>query len=199
MRADVAQDLSDSAFDFERVVWPVVRRWMGGGELRPVEAVVHSGFDKDLDTLSGIDGWHILREEHAIRGIASRVQPVGDGEKRWDTFTIRYSRPSGSPTEYQKRLHALQNAERGFLLPHITTQAYVAKPSRQGRLLSVAMLRTSVLYHEAERLVSSGLAGEVKRWGFRRTYSGEKLLWLSWDLFDPRDVKIWRIEEDTQR
>lgn len=195
MRPEVAQDLSDSAFDFERAVWPVVRKWLGGGELCPVETVVHSGFDKELDTLSGIDGWHILREQHAIRGIASRVQPIGDGDKRWDTFTIRVRRPSGVPTEYQKRLHALHNADRGFLLPHVTTQAYVAKPSREGALLSAAMVRTVTLFKEAERLVNSGLAGEVKRWGYRRTYSGETLMWLSWDLFDPRDVKIWRIED----
>lgn len=189
MRADVAKDLSDSAYDFQRVVWPVVQRWLGGGEVRAVEAVAHSGFDKELDMLSGIDAWHVLKQEHAIRGIASRVQPT---DRPWDTFTIRMSRPSGVDTEYQKRLHALNNADRGFLLPHITTQAYVSKPSRYGELLSVAMIRTVVLFREAERLANSGLQGELRRWGYRRTYSGEKLMWLSWGLFDRADVKVWR-------
>lgn len=188
MKPDVARDLSDSAFDFERVVWPVIRPWLGGGELRAVEAVVHDGFDKELDTLSGIDGWHILRGEHAIRGIASRVQ----WGNAWDTFTIRMSRPNGVPTEYEKRLHALNNAERGFLLPHVTTQAYVADPAREGDLLSVALIRTTTLFREAERLVSTGRDGERGRWGFRTTYSGERLLWISWAVFRSPDIKVWR-------
>lgn len=191
MPLDVAHDLSNSAYDFQRVVWPVVNRWLGGGELRAVEAVTHDGFDKELDMLSGIDGWHILKKEHAIRGIASRVQPIKDGDKRWDTFTIRISRPSGVDTEYQKRMHALNNPERGFLLPHVTTQAYVSTPSRQGQLLSVAMIRTVTLFRAAEKVVEDEQGSKL--WGYRSTYSGERLLWLSWDLFNPADIKIARL------
>lgn len=192
MRPDVAKDLSDSAFDFTRVVWPAIRPWLGGGEIVAVEAVTSEGFQKDLDTLAGIDAWHIMRDQHAIRGIASRVQSDGTA---WDTFTIRLSRHHGrsTDTEYRKRLYALQNAERGFLLPHVTTQAYVSAP-RTGELLSVAMARTADLFKLAQDILERDSYAKVrnirgKPLHGKRQAGGEEFLWISWDLFEVAGIK----------
>ena len=193
MRPEVAKDLSDSAHAFERVVWPVIRGWLGGGEVRAVESVTAESFQKELDTLAGIDAWHILRNQNAIRGIASRVQSDGNS---WRTFTIRLSRHYGQSldTEYRKRLRALQNADRGFLLPHVTTQAYLTRP-RDGELLSVAMVLTTDLFRLAEQIIDGGayphVRGTKPLHGRRRT-GGEEFYWLSWDLFDVANVHIKR-------
>lgn len=187
MRHEVANDLSDSAFEFQRIVWPAIKDWVGGGEIRPVESVAHSGFDKELDTLSGIDAWHLLKAECAIRGIASRVQ----WGEAWNTYTIRYSRPSGIDTEYQKRIKAIDNQARGYLIPQLTIQAYASHPKRKGRLLSASVVRTKDLFDIARSLVSGEKDAHLSRkmWGFRKTYSGEVLLWIKWQYLAQRRVK----------
>lgn len=191
MRLEVANDLSDSAFDFSRVVWPAISRVVDGGEIIPVEAVAHRGFDKELDTLSGIDAWQLMHHRHAIRGIASRVQ----WGKCWQTFTIRMARPSGVDTEYQKRLQALDNLDRGFLLPHLTIQGYVEKPKRFGQFVGGAVIKTSDLFALARDVVECGAHANLqeKFWGYRTTYSCETLLWLHWDLFSRIGIDIKRV------
>lgn len=201
MRPDVERDLTDSAYDFARVVWPAIRPWLGGGEVTPVESVTSEGFQKDLDAMAGIDAWHIMRDQHAIRGIASRVQSDGNA---WNTFTIRLSRNYGRSfdTEYRKRLHALQNAERGFLLPHVTAQAYLSAP-RTGQLMSVAMARTSDLFRLAEDIIERGAYSNVRDirgkplYGKRST-GGEGFLWIAWDLFPLAGVTTLKRWPDTR-
>lgn len=134
--ADWETDLSDSAYDFNRLVWPVIKMGMGGGELVAVETVANNDFAKQLDLLSGIDAWHV-QEGCGLRGIASRVQW---GDKCWETFTIRMARDSGAATEYQKRLNAIESTD-GWLYPVLTVQAYVTT-RRTGKLLGCAVART---------------------------------------------------------
>lgn len=55
-----------------RVVWPVVRERIGGGELFTVEGHVGDLMRKHLDTLAGIDGWQVMND-HGMRGLASRI------------------------------------------------------------------------------------------------------------------------------
>lgn len=139
MRHEVARDLSRSAAAFVDVVWPAVARFMGGGDLIPVEGVTTDEMSKRLDMLAGIDGWHVVNE-YGMRGVASRVQ--------WDTpyasFTIRKRRTSGGTTEWVKRRLALIEPERGWLAPQIIVQAYV--DSQSMRLLYAAVCRAADLY-----------------------------------------------------
>jgi hypothetical protein len=136
MRLDVATDLSRSATDFACVVWPHIAPWLGGGELVPVEAV---GDPDMLDIYAGIDAWHLEGNAHRMRGIASRVQYPPN---LYASFTIRSSRTSGAETELAKRLEALYHPERGWLLPAITVQAYVAG----GALIGAGCVYTRDLY-----------------------------------------------------
>lgn len=141
MRDEVARDLSDSAFDFRRVVWPEIGPWCRGGDLEPVEAVSPGPFEKQLDVLAGIDAWQIV-DGAGIRGICSRIQWCKDdrnGLPSWfETFTIRRSRPSGASTEWEKRTKAL-NGEGGFIRPALIVHAYLRPPRRQGELNYVCM------------------------------------------------------------
>jgi hypothetical protein len=151
LRSDVARDLSDGAHDFLRVVWPAIRPKVQGGELKPVEAVAPGELEADLDQLAGIDAWHLRHDRGVMRGIASRIQWLAPDEKVWRSFTIRMQRPNGARTEYEKRCEALDHANEGWLLPHLTVQAYAALPRRQGRLLAAAVVRTHELYGYARQ------------------------------------------------
>lgn len=143
MRVEVARDLSASAADFLRVVWPAIRSKCGGGELEPVESVTAEGFAKTLDVMSGIDAWQVV-DGLGIRGIASRVQW---GDTDWATFTVRKTRTSGARTEWDKIEQAARLAERGFIRCHLVVQAYVAgRRGDGGPLLNAYVVRAPDLY-----------------------------------------------------
>lgn len=88
------------------------------GSIEIVECITADNMARVLDTLGGIDAWHI-RKEVGIRGIALRVQT---SPFSFRTFTIRKSRESGAKTEYEKRKLAI---EKNYLYPYLTFQAYV--------------------------------------------------------------------------
>lgn len=176
MRPDVARDLGDSAHDFLRVVWPVIKPWCRGGELKPVEAVAPQEFEKQLDTLAGIDAWQVVSGE-GIRGISSRIQwprrvdayarmcgprwPAQmseDGDQWWESFTIRKSRSNGATTEWEKRIRALDDVASGFIRPSLIVHAYIQRPRRTGDLLYVCMCRADDLF----RLASDDMRGDGK-------------------------------------
>src|SRR5258708_785080 len=138
MRAAVEVNLSKSAIDMPRFVWPAIRDWLGGGDYYPVESVAEALLTKDLDMQAGIDGFQ--KRLQGMRGIASRIQW---GEKDWHTFTLRKSRSSRKDTEIRKRLWQLAHRHEGYLYPHITVQAYVNKERTD--LLSVAVAHTHEL------------------------------------------------------
>lgn len=177
MRQDVAQDLSESAENFKQVVWPRIKDDIGGGYIEPVESVMNEGMTKELDILAGIDAWQVINKK-GIRGIASRVQ-YG---RAWDTFTIRYSRPSGAKTEYQKRVDQLTDGS--FLLPEYTIQAYLDKQIG-GSFASAGIIQTTQLYYAAWSVINNP-ENYFRRedYGWRRSYSGEWFVWLSFDFLE---------------
>lgn len=142
MRLDVARDLSDSAYDFQRVVWPAVKHFCRGGELVPVEAVTAKDFERQLDVLSGIDAWQII-SDIGIRGIASRVQ----WGQHWPSFTLRLHRKNNQTTEVAKRLSSLADNS-GFIRPAFVCQGYVTE-RRVGRLLYACMCQADDIYRFA--------------------------------------------------
>lgn len=153
MAPDVAKDLSDSQYEFHRLVWPALGERCGGGQILSTEGVGRD-LEQNLDVLGGVDAFQVLQGE-GMRGIASRVQwhepPMPD---EYMTFTVRKSRANGAPTEYDKRLRAVENP-RGFLYPHLTTQAYLSPPRRSGELLSAAVALT----RDVVRMIRDGEEG----------------------------------------
>ena len=139
MYKDWRKDLKWSARAFSELVWPELNRIIGG-DLIHVESITEISFARDLDQLSGIDAWHIVKGK-AIRGIASRVQECLPKWKTYDTFTVRKSRQySQNATEYEKRKDAIYS-NRGWLYPHLTVQAYVSSKTN-GYLRSFAVAET---------------------------------------------------------
>lgn len=133
MRDDIKADMQSSAIAFEKLIWPVVNSWAGGGELLQMENVMDSNFARLLDMKAGIDGWQVHGE--GMRGIASRIQ---QGSKAWNTFTVRMARDSGAMTEYTKRVIAIETGK--YIYPYLTIQAYVK--TWAGPVLSVGLAKT---------------------------------------------------------
>ena len=179
MGEHIIQAMSQSASDFMNVAWPVASRFplIGGGCIRPVEAIAMNDFRDELDCLAGIDAWQIDRETPMIRGMASRIQ----WRTRHDTFTIRFKLPSGRPTEFDKRLNSIINKQHGHLYPHITVQAYLSEPG--GSLLSCAAIETEKLFAIAARLVDGGGLSANRYPGLYGTQTlpnGTSFIYLSW-------------------
>ncbi|MEI2454852.1 hypothetical protein [Lysobacter firmicutimachus] len=178
MNAQIHQALSDSARDFQDIVWPQIAALplIQGGDLRPVEAVAEKNFRDELDLLSGIDAWHILDGRAGMRGIASRVQ----WGQAHSSFTIRTRVASGQETEFHKRLRAIRNIDEGHLYPHLTVQAYLDE--RKGQLLAAAVVRTRELIETAAVLVEKRerLRPLPHLYGFRPNADGTEFLYLNW-------------------
>lgn len=150
--SNISIAISESAYDFEHIVWPVIAEHMGGGRIIPVETVTDTVFTKELDTLAGVDAWHVISNGMGMTGIASRVQwrfrngdrsrPAftGDG---YATFTIRWHTAHGGKTEIDKRSYAIMKDHGDVLYPAWTVQAYMEEP--KGEFLSGAIIKTREL------------------------------------------------------
>ena len=128
-------DLSDSIIALESIKENILPKLISG----KIHSIENSSNEILilLDKLSGID--YIRQNENGLQGIAARVQ----WGKNWDTFTIRSKRHSGTKTELEKRLHAIEN---GYFYPAFTLQAYF--DNRQiNNLLSIAVIKTIDLYN----------------------------------------------------
>ena len=136
-------NLEKSNKAFINLVWPVIKKSCGNGNIKPVEIIKDNDIAKDLDVLCGIDIWQTIIGKGS-RGIASRVQ---FGPKNWKTFTVRNFRTSGYKTELQKRLDAINSGGR-YIYPYLTCQAYVSKD--ESRLLGCALAKTKDIYNAIE-------------------------------------------------
>ncbi|MEO6891008.1 MAG: hypothetical protein ABI324_18640 [Ktedonobacteraceae bacterium] len=140
MPAIRVKSLSDTMFDFQRLVLPKITSWCGNGEFKVIEGQAGDSLAEDFDVWAGIDVIQKMSDLGAIRGIASRIQWGRD----YSTFSIRASRSTGTKTELEKRTVALAHLDKGCLFPHITVQAYISQ-RRVGFLRSVAIAYTQEL------------------------------------------------------
>lgn len=142
MQAVVRRDMSDAAFDFQRLVWPAIADHCGGGQFVSTEKHQGDAVAECLDMCAGIDGVQVREDLAAVRGFAIRIQWCSES---FDTFTIRQTRRSGAQTELEKRNLQIQQIQRGAMYPFYTVQAYITK-RRTGRLLKAAVTTTTTLY-----------------------------------------------------
>ncbi|WCM88132.1 hypothetical protein [Acidovorax sp. NCPPB 3576] len=181
------QNLSASAADFANTVWPAIQHYplVGGGKIRPAEGRASRDFKDELDLLAGIDAWQILRQPGALRGLASRVQWAGENHR---SFAIRYSRPCGAETEYQKRLMALSARQEGYVFAHLTVQAFLT--GEGGSLRAAAVIKTEDLIRAAQFIVTNAKAPRPAFYGRVAQPDGGELLYLKWDYLAHKKVPM---------
>jgi hypothetical protein len=136
--------MGDSAYDFGRVVWPVIKHEIAGTELVPIEGH-DSRLRKLFDQLAGVD--FVCRtyrgnREH-LNSLASRIQWLERNQPDYGTFTLRMTRRTGTETEIPKRLRALAENE---MLPDYTVHAYINLPRRVGALIVAYIVKTAQLF-----------------------------------------------------
>lgn len=100
--------------------------------------VLNESIAKLLDLHSGIDA--VMLSDKGLSGVALRIQK--NTNKNWGTFTIRYKRTSGNPTEYQKRIKEIYDGHPTFY-PQFTVQAYY---DSNDKLLGGAIVKTKTMY-----------------------------------------------------
>lgn len=98
---------------------------------------------KHLDVFCGMD-YFTVRSNGLTHGVAWRCQWV-DAGKEFNSFTIRKTRESGVPTEYEKRKKAIQIKA---LYPHYTAHAFVDK--RTNEIISLGLSTTEEVFRYLE-------------------------------------------------
>lgn len=127
--------LSEHAFS--EMMWPIIKDQMGGGRIVSVESVTDFDFFKQyLDAYGGIDSWHIDETRCLMRGLSTRMQQT---KKIFHTITIRFRRPSGMPTEIDKRIRALQEPG-NWLHPSLIVQGYFTPGYTEPKAVAIARM-----------------------------------------------------------
>lgn len=153
------------------------------GEFEVIEGATIDHIAKLLDTLAGIDVWHVDKVR-GIRGIALRIQTIKSPYKPYNTFTVRNKRQSGAKTEYEKRKYAIEN---GYLYPYLTVQAYV---NEQDKLISFAVSKTV----DVMDMISKGLF-ESNHTGAAQIGQAEFFV-IDWRVMKANGYKIAIVEKD---
>ncbi len=193
--SDVERIIKLSSQAFVKLVWPQLRGHVGGGKIIPVETVTDEIFTKELDTLAGIDAWHVFDNSMGIRGIASRVQPRYNGNKEargfgkdgYRTFTVRAQTKCGRRTEEHKRIFALMADRDSVLFPWMTIQAYVER--YDGPLLSLAAIGTRDLFTAYFPLKETFRMQPVE--------GGNTMRIIPWSWLRNNNASIWIWPDDT--
>jgi hypothetical protein len=171
-KGNLEYDLDRSNREFHKIVWPRINKewdWFEGCELTTPEKIQGDKTGLLLDQAGGID-YVAKRRIGGLVPIASRVQ----GDFPFRTFTVRYSRPGGAPTEFKKIREALI---RGDLAPKFQTHAYV---DDSGRLLRAFGVRVVDLYGHIEAI------GRMKE----NPSDGVTFLYVEVDLLRARNVEV---------
>lgn len=184
-----AKSHSQSAGDFQTIVWPYIAsdKRIGGGQLRMAEALGKEetmGKEKPLgkenssegNMLAALDEWHVIGNRLGLRSVASKIQWRIDRR----CFFIGYSSAYGNESEYSQRRLAIKNPDLGLTYPQLTVQAFLDE--HDGCLLSVAAIPTQYLIAEAERLMLwKKLEDDAdSRYGQKSMGDGQSYLYLSW-------------------
>lgn len=180
--------MHDMRFSLEQVerAKPIIKKLLGGGEIKAVE-----GRDDEicmmLDQNCGTDYFQIYGEDSklpgVVWGVGSRFQSVRHGWRPFNTFTIRKSRESGTPTEYEKRKFAI---EHNGVYPWLTMHGYYDEITKE--ILSLAIAKTKDIWE----CIGNGYAEE------RKTGSSQigqaEFYFLKWDLFKPlkKPIQIYQ-------
>lgn len=197
--ASPRRNLADTAASV-RLSWSLIGAEYGGGEFRSLEesAELH-----DLDADAGIDFVQLLPGPERVRRTwSSRFQW---GPNWYASFSIRYERPTGRPTEYGKRLAALRV---GGLMSDYILQGYLDARPPTGAPIAIGTVPTRDLYafldgHEFARKFdrwSTGRQHKIRgdnnlpqplHWtGYRTLRDGTVFLYVTWDLLAHAGIRV---------
>lgn len=132
MKKQIEHDIEQSDLNFGNIVNDV-RTLIGGGDVIKISDPAFAALMRRV----GVSCLQYLKGQ--LRGIACRIQVVPFEKKFFESFSIRLSRNTGVPTEFDRRLKAIQTQA---ICPTMTVQAYI---SAEGILRGAAAVNTKAL------------------------------------------------------
>ena len=185
MAGTFKEAISTTRQDFERHIAPIFRALWPDSEIFCVEDQ-EDPLLQAFDTDCGIDYLIQHKKQHKLRALASRIQRA---EYSFDTFTVRYSRDSGTPTEYTKRINAIAGGE---MYPVLTFHAYLSTDGNE--FYGMAIINTVDLFEYLQKNPK-----EIKRTGADEIGQAEFLI-ARWNrLIEKYNVRIIKPTEDGYR
>ena len=175
---EIEDRISELSTIFEHTLWPIVKRYVGGGRVLVTEVHAGDSMRAALDVCAGIDAFQV--NDTGVRAIASRIQQGRD----YRSYTIRTRSRGGNETEIDKRTRATQSND-GYMYPHLTIQAYMSAGYTLP-VLSIGIVRTRDLYH----------ALSLRDWPRRRNSDGSEFVFLHWDELTESGIKVVQIAGD---
>ncbi len=110
----------EHAINLGNWVIPIINQHLVHGKILHTENIKEF-LAELLDKYCGIDGMYI-HTNNDIGGVALRIQECE--HKDWGTITQRYSRATGTITEYEKRCRQLYENNEKCIYPHYTAHIY---------------------------------------------------------------------------
>ena len=177
MRANltVKEKVAKSSEAFSRYVLPVLFSPEDRLKFEPVEGA--TGRVSELLDYAGID-WLWRGSNGELTAVSQRTQVV---RHPFNTFSVRVSRLSGSDTEMQKTLKAL-NSKGRLLVSFVTMQSYLSEDNQllsSGRMKTRDLMEALVSVPPLRRIINSedGTQFVAPKW--------------SWLQSLERPVKVW--------
>lgn len=138
-----------------------------------------------LDATCGID-YLTIRSSGLTHGVSWRCQWVDSG-KAYNSFTVRKTRESGAPTEYEKRKNAI---ERKAVYPYYAAQAFVDKNTNEIISLGLSTTEEILRYIETEK--------DVKIQHTKKDQNGQAEFWvIYWTDMETFNYKIITYKQST--
>jgi hypothetical protein len=138
MKENVSIDMQKSSYKFINIVYPRIKHILYDGRLISCENMYSKEFKDEfkthLDIEAGVD-YALLINGGGMQFISARVL-----KKNIEELTVRYSRPNGVKTEYEKRMDAIQNNK---IFPNLTIQGNV---TAEGEFMFAGIISTYNLY-----------------------------------------------------
>jgi hypothetical protein len=147
---------------FDLYISDKVKDLMGWCEIHPVEAYYkNSPNNRNFRTLKAIDSagsdYIGVTDRGLIFNLASRV----NFNKNYETFTIRFLRPSLEATDWEKYIEA---KEAGSTYSQFWSMGFVSSFDKNAELLALRLIRTNALFDYALREVNQDMLKIVEEY-----------------------------------
>jgi hypothetical protein len=131
--------------------------WFQADDVEMLEDSTASGLKMAWDVTAGID--IVIRQQYNMYGISCRMQPIKDGFKPYNTFSLRHKRSNGRLTELDKRKMQIASES---IYPYLTIHGYY----NSNGLLSLGCIKTKDLVHLVDSDINNGTNICIKKQGF---------------------------------
>lgn len=169
------QSMDKTASNYQKYVLPALKLTYPKNNFFEIEGLTTDEVLKNFDTYAGMDAY--MTDGINLRPIASRIQY----SVPYRSFTIRFSRDSGAPTEFEKIDRAIKY---GYARPYYHIQTYIVNENK----VFIGIVRTKDLWFYINHY-----SPEIKRTGVKQ--HGQANFYVCyWDDLYKAGIEVIEIE-----